>query len=345
MARLESDLKMGFFPTSISTLEKIFSKTTFDNTFGDKELRLLDPCCGEGDALAYIGSVLKAKTYGIEFDQERARKAFAKCDRFISGDALMAIKSKQSFEFLFLNPPYGDVQKFEGLTRLEKEFVVKYADCVSKNGYMLLVIGESSLLNKDRNELISELITRGYDVVSNFYDPDNSDYKNYKQHFILLKRSKQLVKKVTQEMIDSFFEIMNFSAAVDLNDLDSIDLDITKSGRKDIIFKGHQGYQVWQLEDIMKTNLGKLQGSIDSLINSHSAGLDSKCIDSPNSGQATILMMSGLLDKPVGCIYIKGQSTKIKVVIKDEKHEINRESYVGEIFGFDLETKKYVKFV
>ena len=345
MARLESDLKMGFYPTSIKTLEKITSKIILTNELNDRGIKLLDPCCGEAEALNYLGNFFKAKTFGIELDAERSKVAFDRCDILINNDALNVVKSNGAFELIFLNPPYGNIITNSGNSRLEKEFVSKYAPSLMIGGYMLLVIGEGSLINKDRSDFISALIKSGMNVELVFFDPLNEDYKNYKQYFILLKRKRtDKNKRVTQEEIDKFFNIINIQNAVELDTIESIELTINKSSITNPIFRVHGGLEVWQLEKMMTKQKDKILKSFTNYLGQDALNLTSRSIDAPNNGQATILMMAGLVENPIGGMLIKGMSKKVLNTSKEEDKEVSSEQYVGELYGFDVNIGKYVKF-
>lgn len=71
-------VRNGYFPTDEETLGRI-QKALAPAEEG-KPMRLLDPCCGEGAALADIAYGLagtaedtsQVETLGIEFDRERA---------------------------------------------------------------------------------------------------------------------------------------------------------------------------------------------------------------------------------------------------------------------------------
>ena len=68
--RLEARVKMGYYPTPISVVERI---RTFIGIA--EKASILDPCCGEGSALAKLTEGTGAKTYGIEIDGHRAEEA------------------------------------------------------------------------------------------------------------------------------------------------------------------------------------------------------------------------------------------------------------------------------
>ena len=65
-------IKNGYFPTDQATLERIVAALDVAGS----ELRILDPCCGEGAALHRIREALTAcgaavHAFGVEFDAQR----------------------------------------------------------------------------------------------------------------------------------------------------------------------------------------------------------------------------------------------------------------------------------
>eukprot|EP01083_Nonionella_stella_P031196 85399_1 len=107
---------------------------------------MLDPCCGEGTALADVRQLLSderpsdststVEAFGIELDVERAWHAKQLIDRVLHTDVHDAVVKARSMGLLFLNPPYGygvsdkagqrelhaDAEKAE---RLERTFLRK----------------------------------------------------------------------------------------------------------------------------------------------------------------------------------------------------------------------------
>ncbi len=143
-------IKNGYFPTDSETTARILSALAPAES---GEMRLIDPCAGEGVALAECREHLDAdrvQTFGIEYDEERAWHAKALLDRCIHGDFQDCIVSKRSFGLLFLNPPYGDLVSdkaqtggntgMKGKKRLEKLFYAQSNTLLQFGGVMVLIV-------------------------------------------------------------------------------------------------------------------------------------------------------------------------------------------------------------
>lgn len=68
MARLESQIKAGYYKTPVEIVELICSFVQAERP----GTRIIDPCCGIGEAANIIANRLHAKVYGIEMDKKRA---------------------------------------------------------------------------------------------------------------------------------------------------------------------------------------------------------------------------------------------------------------------------------
>ena len=73
--------------------------------FADQPFTALDPCAGEGRAMAVITESSPAIRYGIELDSYRAEAASKVLDHVIQGDALSAHARVESFGLTYCNPP------------------------------------------------------------------------------------------------------------------------------------------------------------------------------------------------------------------------------------------------
>ena len=86
MSRLANQIAMGFFPTDNKAVEAILDSLSSKQIPSD--FNVCDPCCGEGEALSRFKRFAGVTTYGVELDEERAKKAFEKLDNLICSDAL-----------------------------------------------------------------------------------------------------------------------------------------------------------------------------------------------------------------------------------------------------------------
>ncbi len=72
--RTAGKMKAGFYPTPVEVAELIAD--FIKRPLMSDGIRLLDPCCGEGEALKVLASRLGVReTYGVELDQNRAKAA------------------------------------------------------------------------------------------------------------------------------------------------------------------------------------------------------------------------------------------------------------------------------
>ncbi len=144
-------IKNGYFPTDADTTGRILAALAP----ADHPMRILDPCCGEGVALAEAAAYLRngestrVAAFGIEYDAERAYHAKSLLDRVLHADLMDSVVQPRSFGLLWLNPPYGDLvadqacasaEKWKGRKRLEKLFYERTAGALQFGGIMVLIV-------------------------------------------------------------------------------------------------------------------------------------------------------------------------------------------------------------
>lgn len=150
MARLESEAKMGFYPTpeeSLSCIDEWIAVDTPDIS-SDKEFHYLDPCCGEGNAL------VKAKrwrsditTWGIELDAERAMRAAETLDNVTQCSIFDArINPLECMGLLWLNPPYNS----EEGERVEMKFLKHSMKWLCPDGVLVFIVPEHIFNERNR---------------------------------------------------------------------------------------------------------------------------------------------------------------------------------------------------
>jgi len=143
MARLESQSKLGYYPTPLEIVEQIKRMLNIPGS-----ARLLDPCCGEGEALHILGELSRPRTFGIELDRERFLRAKELLGSVAWGDALYDVSvTNKAFSLLWLNPPYDtDGVEIEGKKdRLEIQFLKKYWLKLQVGGVLVYIIPLASV--------------------------------------------------------------------------------------------------------------------------------------------------------------------------------------------------------
>jgi Uncharacterised methyltransferase family (DUF6094) len=168
--------KNGYYPTDEVTLARILAAL---HTQADA-ISLLDPCCGEGTALAelkhHFEPFAKSLAYGVEYDAERAWHAKQLLDSVAHADIHdMAIKVRQ-FGLLFLNPPYGDLVADKAALsdtapskkRLEKVFYYKAHPWLAVGGILVLIVPHYVLDTE-----LAQSISRQYSDVRVFMAPED----------------------------------------------------------------------------------------------------------------------------------------------------------------------------
>ncbi|MFW7269207.1 DUF6094 domain-containing protein [Gluconacetobacter sp. Hr-1-5] len=138
----------GYFPTDEPTIERVLSALAP----GVGPMNILDPCAGEGVAIAEAAHALgreQVQAFAVEYDAERARHARQLVDRCIHGDLMDTLISRQSFGLLWLNPPYGDLSKGmdgnigyqgQGRPRLEKLFYQRSLPFLQYGGVLIFIV-------------------------------------------------------------------------------------------------------------------------------------------------------------------------------------------------------------
>ncbi|EAI7507400.1 hypothetical protein BA184_06855 [Helicobacter pullorum] len=331
MSRLANQIAMGFFPTDNKAVEAILDSLSSKQIPSD--FNVCDPCCGEGEALSRFKRFAGVTTYGVELDEERAKKAFEKLDNLICSDALFGInKSRNAFSFLFLNPPYLDIKVGGKQTRAETEFVLRWTKTLVREGIMLLIINPTSTANMKMTKILK---LNGMEVIHNFYF-NNADRKNYKQYFLLLKK----VDKVEMREED-YHRAISPEASVPFNEVDLGDIVIPQKTKRKILFNHIGNPKIWQIEAMLqKSNMAKNFFKRVTLPKSNKV----VSIMPPNEGQSSLLLGSGFFNDEISGFLIKGGFSKKEMLIsKDENSTKTQEQFVSNIYAFSTIEKKYYK--
>lgn len=182
-------IKDGYFPTDSETIERVLRLL---KPCKSGRMRIIDPCAGEGVALAECRHHLHdsdnnrtVDSFGVEYHINRAAQAKQLLDRCLQGDFQDTIITPRSFGLLWLNPPYGDLVSDKGQTggnkrsgkkRLEKIFFQQAARLLQYGGVMVLIVPHYTLDNEFRR-----WIAAGFDNVQVYLAPE----QQFKQAVVL----------------------------------------------------------------------------------------------------------------------------------------------------------------
>lgn len=163
-------IKAGYFPTDEDSIARIANLLRMPD---QGNVRMLDPCCGEGTALADVrqlltvarGAAAGAEAFGIELDRGRARHAKQILDRVLQADVHDVIVKPRSMGLLFLNPPYGYgvsdqaaqrslIDGPDKAERLERTFLRKTVPYLAYGGVMVYIIPHYALDDEIRGYLV-----------------------------------------------------------------------------------------------------------------------------------------------------------------------------------------------
>ena len=151
--RLAGQEKMGYYPTPLSQVALIASWLGVEP---GKPVRMLDPCVGEGEALAALAQALmqqgaQVETWGVELSPGRAEKAAACLDRVLPTAWEQAHLREDAVSLLFENPPY-DHEGIGDSRRQEWTFLKTSTPALMPGGVLVYIVPEY-VLRRHRNIL------------------------------------------------------------------------------------------------------------------------------------------------------------------------------------------------
>jgi len=138
LARPTSRLRMGYFPLPEAEARRMRQHLVFPVP----SFTALDPCAGEGKALAVVTEgTTRGQRRGIELDAYRAEEAKQRLDQVIYGDCFDVECKVESCSCALLNPSYDNAPEGDGAgQRLEALFLQHSYRWLKPGGVLILVI-------------------------------------------------------------------------------------------------------------------------------------------------------------------------------------------------------------
>ena len=190
--RIEAQSKLGYYPTPDTQLPLIL---TWLGRSDAGPARLLDPCCGKGEALAFLARGLgNVVTYGIELSYSRAAEAEKLLDHVLAAGFENAILTGGSFSFCLLNAPYDGETATGGGERLELRFLLSTTPLLCEGGVLVCILPEPRLDEKVARHLA------GWYADLRCFRFTEPDYQAFRQ--VVIFGRKKAYRQPTQEAVD-----------------------------------------------------------------------------------------------------------------------------------------------
>ena len=279
--RLAGQIKMGFYPTPSVLIPRIKSFLRFPMR---GKASVLDPCCGEGEALRDLVTDNNAVSYGIELDRARASGAKHNLDHVITGDYRQTRISNQSFSLILNNPPFDYDTSSD-----RKEFIflrdtVKY---LQAKGILVYIIPQHRLGRK-----IAKILSLRFEQIRIFRFPD-PEYQSFKQIVVFA------VKKDTPKEDIAIYQGLLTVANQDLPELPLCSEAIYEvpESKAISVFKS----TIIDLVELQKS-LGKssVWSRLNNITSTHANQIAKKPPLPLRTGHLALVLASGYLDGEVG---------------------------------------------
>jgi hypothetical protein len=172
--RIQGRIKMGHYPTPPRVVELIRDYLYFP----PGQFSTLDPCCGEGDALAGLVAGTSAITYGVELDHQRAEESKRRLHNVLRCGIEETRIQHRSCSLLLLNPPYDELtleEESNGKTeRQERAFLRMTVPYLIPGGVLVYIIPQNRL-----DKAIARLLASRFEHIHvlRFPDPEYGDFR------------------------------------------------------------------------------------------------------------------------------------------------------------------------
>ena len=149
--RLAAQAKGGYYPTPERVVDLIADliHTPSGYYYREREtVRILDPCCGAGDALQRLAeridrpNSMPIETYGVELHRDRADEAEKRLHRTLASDLFQTSIANGAFGLLLLNPPYDWDSEDK---RVEHAFLTQTTRYLAESGLLVFIVPRQRL--------------------------------------------------------------------------------------------------------------------------------------------------------------------------------------------------------
>ena len=191
--RLAGLAKGGYYPTPTRVVEYISKRISVDNknfqkTREQRVIRILDPCCGQADAIELLSKRIDIKsyaqvdTYGIELEVDRAAISYQKVNHFLGADLFQTQMTNNAFGILYLNPPYDFDQEQR---RVEHAFLTHCTKYLMDDGVLIFIVP------RHRLSVSAKYLSAHYRNIQVYAFPD-PEYEVFDQIVLIANRRPEI---------------------------------------------------------------------------------------------------------------------------------------------------------
>jgi len=334
--RLEAQAKAGFYPTPAEVVE-ILKTWIGEKKSGPK--RLLDPCCGTGEAAAEIAKTAQCQAYGVEIHTGRAQAAKKLLTKVISGN-LFAVRARhEAFSILFLNPPY-DFDSDDGRTELS--FLKHTLPYLAPGGLLLYLIPQN------RVTLRIDRVLSAYIEAPEVRKFPQDQFKAFGQ--IVIAGTKKPRPQINAETFSALQRIPR----TELQEITPGELLFSiPPAPKDFFIRSSEITPEELAEELSTSPVWKETELID-LLENNATQTSIRPLMPPRKAHLAMLIAAGLINNQIleadgQRLLIKGTSKKVTDKFEEKTENgikiTEKERIVTEINAFDLNTGEYLQIV
>ena len=332
MPRLASTATAQYYPTPPEVVDLIAEH--FWTVPGRKSLvRILDPCCGPGQAIARLADLLHdraaVQTYGIELNNDRADQAEAVLHAALQADIFSTTISNNAFSILFLNPPY-DFE--EDGKRTEHAFLTRTTPMLQPKGLLVYIVSQHNLATSAR------YLANNYEDIACYAFPD-PHFDQFKQ-LILFGTRKEKSEPEPAEAA----EIVNYTLRLPeaLAESPTMVYKLIPSNDTPITFAARNVSPLRALQEADKHGLWQRPQAYHTFW--HQTEAHRPPLMPLRKGHISTLFASGFLDNLIlengeQRIIVKGHTEKINEIVREDDSEtVYRDRTSTTISAIDLDT-------
>ena len=334
--RLEAQVKAGFYPTPPRVVDII--KTWIGEKMAGPR-RLMDPCCGTGEAAAQITAAAGCDAYGVELNTERAQAAKGILTKVVASDLFSVRARLGAFSILYLNPPY-DFDAEDGRTELS--FLKHTLPYLAPKGLLLFVVPQKRITPRIARVLsayFEDLKVRKFPI---------EEFQAFGQ--IVIAGLKKARAEINNDVLAGLSQI----PAVDLPEMHRKEFAFSiPTVARDFFIRSSEFGPDELSEELKASTLWK-EPALGLLEEEEQSRPSIQPLMPPRKAHLAMLIAAGLINNQIleangRSLLIKGTAKKVIDRSEEEMEKgikiTERERIVTQINAFDLKTGDYLQIV